>query len=297
MASEARTAQQIVAALHARGQLTTDLSPVGVRPRLGEYTAQLWERRHFIWMDAQHRAATSHSRNRLGNVWLFLKPLLEALMYWLIFDRILGVTRGMENFPAFIIIGVLMFRSTMRSVASGPQTLRSGQAMIRAFTFPRAALPISAEIRETLQMVIAIFVMMVMIIVVPKHESPEWTWLLVPVVFAMQSVLNLGICFIMSRVGFVFPDTSQLMAFVARFLMYGSGVIFPVERFIDHPTAMFLIHLNPLYHMLIMYRELLMDGVIPSADHWITMGAWTAVLLIGGFIFFWRGEATYGGER
>ena len=49
--------------------------------------------------------------------------------------------------------------------------------------------------------------MIVMIMVVPYHESPEFTWLLVPVIFVFQFFLNLGISLMMARIGFIFPDT------------------------------------------------------------------------------------------
>ncbi|MGP9846308.1 ABC transporter permease [Brachybacterium sp. 107] len=297
MASDVKTPQQIVEALDARGYQADGLTPVGVRPRLGEYLAQLWDRRHFIWMDARHRVATQNSRNRLGSAWLILKPMLDAAMYFVIFGLVLKITRGMENYPGFIIIGVLMFRSTMRAISQGPGQLLSGKAMIRAFSFPRAALPISAEIRESLQMVYTVAIMIVMIMVVPNHEQPELTWLLVPVIFVFQFFLNLGISLFMARVGFFFPDTTQFMTFVARFLMYGSGVIFPIERFLTNPIASALISVNPIYHMLVLYRAVLMDGTVPAAEHWMILGAWSVGLTVFGFIFFWRGEATYGNEQ
>lgn len=297
MASDVKTPQQIVGALESRGYQAKGLTPVGVRPRLGEYLAQLWDRRHFIWMDARHRVATQNSRNRLGSAWLLLKPMLDAAMYFVIFALILKVTRGMENFPGFIIIGVLMFRSTMRAISQGPSQLVSGKAMIRAFTFPRASLPISAEIRESLQMVYTVAIMIVMIMVVPNHEQPEVTWLLVPVIFVFQFFLNLGISLVMARVGFIFPDMTQFMSFVGRFLMYGSGVIFPIERFLTNPIASALIAVNPIYHMLVLYRAVLMDGTVPAAEHWLILGAWSVGLTVFGFLFFWRGEATYGNEQ
>lgn len=297
MAADVKTAQQIIAALDSRGYEAAGLTPVGVRPRLGEYLAQLWARRHFIWMDARHRVATQNSRNRFGSAWLVLKPMLDAAMYFVIFGLVLGITRGMENFPAFIIIGVLMFRSTMRAISQGPGQLVAGKAMIRAFTFPRAALPLSAEIRESLQMVYTVTIMLVMIIVVPYHEQPELTWLLVPVIFIFQFFLNLGISLFMARIGFIFPDTTQFMTFAGRFLMYGSGVIFPIDRFLTNSVASLLINVNPIYHMLVLYRAVLMDGTVPAPEHWLILGAWSVGLTLFGFLFFWRGEATYGNEQ
>ncbi|QCR52966.1 ABC transporter [Brachybacterium sp. SGAir0954] len=294
MRGDTRAAEQITGALESRGMLVENLSPVGVRPGIGEYLAQLWERRHFIWMDARHRVATQNSRNRLGSLWLVLKPMLDAVMYFVVFVLILGVTRNMENYAAYVIIGVMMFRSTMRSIGQGANTLQSGKAMIRAFSFPRASLAISAEIRDALQMTYAVATMLVMIVIIPPHVFPAVTWLLVPVVFLMQFFLNLGITFCMARIGQLFPDTTQLMTFAGRFLMYGSGVLFPVERFLTHPIAMALITANPIYHMLALYRGLLMDHVIPPAEHWAILGGWACGLTVIGFLFFWQGEESYG---
>lgn len=297
MAERSRTTAALMTGLRERGLDPSGLSPIGVRPRLGEYIAALWERRHFIWMDARHRVATQNSRNVLGRLWLVLRPLLDALMYFVIFAVILKVDRGMENFPGFIIIGILMFRSTMRAISQGPSQLHAGKAMIRAFSFPRASLPISAEIREAIQMIYTVAIMLVMIMIVPNHEQPEWTWFLVPVIYVLQFTLNLGLSLTFARIGFIFPDAAQFMSFVGRFLMYGSGVIFPLEKFVDRPALMFIIEMNPIYHMILMYREILMDGVIPSAEHWMILAAWAFGLLLFGFIFFWQGEETYGAEQ
>lgn len=297
MAEDAKSAQRIQAALKERGMDPSGLEPVGVRPGLGEYLAQLWGRRHFIWTDARHRVATQNSRNRLGSLWLLLRPMLDALMYYLIFAVVLDVDRGMENYPAYILIGVLMFRSTMSAISQGPNTLQSGKAMIRAFTFPRAALPISAQIRDAFQMFYTVPVVLVMIMVIPEHERPEFTWLLIPVIFAFQFVLNLGISLVMSRIGFLLPDITQLMTFVARFLMYTSGVIIPVDRFLDTPVFREFIQVNPIYHMLVIYREALMDGTVAAPEHWLILGAWGGGLTLVGFLFFWQGEETYGAEQ
>lgn len=297
MANDLMTTRQIVEALEVRGETVGTLSPVGVRPPLGEYIRRLWERRHFIWMDAGHRVTNQNNRNRLGNVWLVLKPFLDAFMYWVIFALILGIDRGMANYTAYLVIGILMFRSTMSSISSGPGILGSGRAMIRAFSFPRASLVVSAEVRSMFQMFYSIPVMLVAIIVLPNHETPEWTWLILPAVFVMHQILNLGIAFFMARIGHIVPDASQVMSFSARFLMYGSGVIFPVDRFLDNQIVSVLIQLNPIYHMLALYRGILMDGVIPPLGHWLYLAGWGIGLTVLGFVFFWRGEATYGGDE
>lgn len=300
MESDVKQAPEVVRALEAQGMDASGLSPIGVRPPLDQYLQELWGRRHFIWMDSRHRLATKHARHRLGRIWLVLRPVLDAALYFVVFGLIIGARGGIENFAAYVVVGILMFQSTMRSVSQGPGLIRSGSAMIRAFSFPRAAIPLSWEIRDALQMRFTLPVALVMIMVIPPHEMPGWTWLLVVPIFALQMILNLGIAFLLARVGFVFPDTSQLMGVVARFLMYGSGVIFPVEHYLsrlDSPIFEMAIEANPIYHMLAMYRSALIDNTAPPLESWLIFGAWAVGLLLVGFVVFWQGEASYGDDR
>ncbi|MBK0330732.1 ABC transporter permease [Brachybacterium sp. MASK1Z-5] len=297
MRTDVRTAPQLRRDLERRGLDVSALGPVGVRPSLPKYISDLWERRHFIWMDSRHRITLQNSRNRLGNLWLILRPLFDAAMYFVIFGMILKADRGIDNFTAYIIIGVLMFRSTMQSLSQSPGTLRVGKPMIRAFSFPRAALPISAQLRESMQMVLTVVVMLAMIVVLPNHEIPRLSWLLVIPIFLMQCMLNLGVSLLMSRVGFILPDVSQVITVLSRVLMYGSGVIFPIDNYLTHPVAGAIIQANPIYQLLHMYRRVLMDGTAPTVASWVILAVWCVGILIIGFVFFWRGEATYGDEQ
>lgn len=296
MASDGSAFATLIRAFEARGQDPGDLSPIGVRPPFGEYLRQLWERRHFIWYDSRQRAATQESRSTLGNVWLVLRPMLDAAFYWIIFGVLLGATRGVENFPAFIVIGILMFRSTASAITAGTGTMRAGKAMIRAFSFPRASIPISAALQATLTAVITTVSMCVSIILIPPHALPSLTWFLMIPIFLMHMAMNLGITFITARVGFHLPDISNIMSILSRILMYSSGVIFPIEMFIDDPTIRGIVMLNPLYRVIDMARTVLIDGQVPGLDSWLILSGWIVVFGVGGFLFFWRGEEIYGRE-
>lgn len=296
MTNDVRTFSELTRALGDRGQDPVDLAPIGVRPRFGDYLRQLWERRHFIWYDSRQRAATQESRSLLGNGWLVLRPMLDAAFYWLIFGVLIGVDRGVENFPAFIVIGILMFRSTAAAITSGTGSMRAGRPMIRAFSFPRAAIPISNVLQSGLTAVVTTTSMCLAIILIPPHAFPQATWPLMIPVFLLHMSMNLGITFITARIGFHLPDVANFMSVFSRILMYTSGVIFPIERFIDDPTLRSIVTLNPLYRVIDMSRTVLIDGKVPELDSWLILLAWVAVLVVGGFLFFWRGEESYGRE-
>jgi len=296
VAIEAKTSTEVMRELEERGHDPSELFHIGVRPPLAVYVNQLWQRRHFIWYDSRQRAANQNTRHLLGNLWLVLKPMLDAVFYYVIFALLLKVDRGIENFPAFLVIGLLMFRSTSGAISAGGGSMRAAKSMLRAFSFPRAAVPISNVLQRALTAVITTSAMCVAIILIPPHALPKLTWVLIVPIFVLHMFVNLGITFITARIGWHFPDMTNLMSVISRMLMYGSGVMFPIERFISDPVIREIVMLNPLFRIIEMSRSVLIDGTVPDLKSWLIVSAWAVVLVVGGLLFFWRGEESYGRE-
>src|SRR5699024_251258 len=226
---------------------TQGLEPIDENASLSEYFKERWQRRHLMWRESKNKVISQYSHTFLGLLWLVLDPLLLAAFYWVTFGIVLEISRGMDNFVAFIIIGILTFRFSSGIIGESTKVIASSRSMIKAFSYPRAAIPISLVIRETLAQFVVMAVMLVMILVIPPHVSLDATWLLFPAVFIFQIIINLGIAFFFSRIGYKIPDFAQAMSFVTRILMYGSGVIFPVERFLENETALAIVQANPIY--------------------------------------------------
>jgi len=276
------------------------LRRVGSRPPLREYMTEMWDRRHFVWAGARGKALTRYSGERLGAFWHVLRPLLDAVFYGVLFGLVLQVSRGMENYIAFVIIGIFMFQLSSRAISGGVTLIRQSKAMIRAFAFPRATLAASEVLRELMTSAAAIAVMFAVIMAVPPHELPTVSWSYFPVVLLLHTTLNLGLTLFFGWLGAVLPDLSQVMSFATRILLYGSAVIFPIERFIerltDDPTLLLVVQANPIYIVLDMYRTILISGAVPPADDWIRLSAWAFGSLVVGFVFFWASEERYGRE-
>lgn len=285
-----------------RDQLETqygDLSHlrrVGTRPPLREYFTELIDRRHFIWAGARGEAVTRYSNERLGVAWYVLRPLLDAAFYWFVFGVLLNVTRGMENYTAFIIIGVFMFQLSSRAITGGVSLIRNSKPMIRAFAFPRAALGASMVLRDLMSSMPAIAMMFILIVAIPPHEAPNVTWSFFPVILALQLTMSLGFVLFFGWLGARMPDLAQAMSFISRLLMYGSAVIFPISRFIDQPALLTIIEANPIYVVLNMYRMTLIDGAAPPLENWLQLTAWAVGALVVGFSLFWWDEERYGRE-
>ncbi|MGO1544816.1 MAG: ABC transporter permease [Gulosibacter sp.] len=273
------------------------LTKVGGRPSLLQYIREIWERRHFIWRESRKKVATGNAQDRLGIAWLVIRPLLDAIFYIAIFGLVLQAGHDVENYVAFVIIGVFMFQLTSAAISGGTTAMRSSRAMIRAFSFPRASIIVAILLRSILERLPAMAVMLLIIILWPPHELPTLAWALVPAVFGLQTILNFALGLIFARFGASFPDMANAVSFVVRILMYTSAVIFPITRFEEFPVAVLFIEANPIYIILEMYRTILIGGTVPLADSWMSAAAWAFGLCAFGLVWFWKGEESYAREQ
>ncbi|WP_049573353.1 ABC transporter permease [Streptomyces sp. SBT349] len=277
------------------------LSVSGARPSLPQYVRQLWGRRHFIVAFSQAKLTAQYSQAKLGQVWQVATPLLNALVYFLIFGLLLESRGGMGNdeYVPFLVTGVFVFTFTQASVLAGVKSISGNLGLVRALHFPRASLPISFSLQQLQQLLFSMTVLV--IIVVSFGYMPSFTWFLVVPALALQFVFNCGLAMIMARWGSGTPDLAQLMPFVLRTWMYASGVMFPLRHMIekrDWPGWVAdVVSANPAAVYMDLVRYALIDGAyrdtVPAATGLYALG-WALVVGIGGFLYFWKAEERYG---
>jgi ABC-type polysaccharide/polyol phosphate export systems, permease component len=285
-----RKGGESLAALAERHGLRRSIS----RPSLPIYLRQLWERRHFIVAYATSRNVSKYSDSMLGQLWQVLTPLLNAAVYWLMFGVILGQRKGIENYPAFLITGVMVMTFTQRSVTGGAKSISSNLSLIRALHFPRASLPLAYTIQELQQLGWSMAVLIVLVLV--TGEPVTLLWLLIPVILALQTLFNIGAALLIARVGAFLRDMNQLLPFALRTWLYASGVFFSIEqRTAGLPDFLrWMLEFNPAAAFIEFMRDLLVYQRVPEQWAWITCVFWAVFALIVGFWYFWRAEERYG---
>lgn len=270
---------------------------VGARPGIVAYLKGIWKFRHFIYFDSQARIAAGHDEDRLGKIWLVLNPILNGATYYFVFGLLLGTGRGIENFLGYLIIGTFMFRFTTQAIINGARSINNNKSVVQAFNFPRATLPVAANIREFMANVPAYVVMIILVLVIPPMEKITWLWLLMIPLVALQFLFNLGLSLILARIVTRFSDFVHIISFGTRIWLYLSAVFFSIDRFASHPWLVTFMHWNPMYCVLEIARDCILYGVLPHPHRWLVLIIWAVVLLIVGIFVFWRAEESYGQER
>ena len=90
-----------------------------------------------------------------------------------------------------------------------------------------------------------------------------------------------------------FIDTIQILPFIFRLILYGSGVIFNVDSYVESGgIAELIFKLNPIYCFITLARWSVMGGEFPATLMVIAIG-WSVAMLVGGFLWFRAAEERY----
>ncbi|MFI6035758.1 ABC transporter permease [Streptomyces sp. NPDC051315] len=285
-----------LAALAARHGLSVS----GARPSLPRYVRQLWARRHFISAFATAKLTAQYSQAKLGQVWQVMTPLLNAAVYYFIFGVLLETKKGVADYIPFLVTGVFVWTFTQSSIMAGTRAISGNIGLVRALHFPRAALPISFCLQQLQQLLFSMAALVIILLCV--GVPPALSWVLAVPALVLQFVFNAGVSMILARLGAKTPDIAQLMPFVLRTWMYISGVMWSIDNLLSNHSDLpawvgDLLRANPAAVYIDLMRFALIDTFTarqlpPHVWAWAT--GWALLVGVGGFIYFWKAEETYG---
>lgn len=285
-------------AIADRGDLAAShgLQRVGARPGLFEYSRQMWRRRHFVSALSRATFSSGYSRTHLGQAWQLLTPLLDAAVYYAIFGVLLSTRRGVDNYIAFLVVGVFAFRFTQSSVLSGARAVSGNTGLIRALHFPRAVLPVSGTAVNLYGLLASMAVLLP--IVVLTGESPSLRWLQLLPALGLQTLFCLGLSCIAARVGARVPDLTQILPFLLRIWLYVSGVFYSIDVLAGtygYGVVRNVLTSNPGALFVDLTRDALISGNRHLSSHdWLYASGWAILVAVLGYVYFWRSEDRYG---
>jgi teichoic acid transport system permease protein len=276
-----------------------DLRRVGIRLPLRDYLTEVWRRREFAVTVPMGELKAQNQDTALGQFWHLLNPMFLILIYWFIFGVILGVgggaRRGVDHYLPFLIVGVITYNYTRSSVQTGARMIVKNRKLVQSINFPRAILPLSAMVSESVSHLYAMPVMFGLLLVIPDGPAPMWSWLLMVPILIVHALFNLGLSMAVARFSFHFRDVQQFLPYLLRLYLYMSGVIIPITGdLIGNEVIRTILQINPMYNIIEMAREAVLDGGIVEPRVWILGPVWAVALLVIGFWYFRRAENEYG---
>ena len=221
-----------------------------VRPELRPYLESLWERRPFMIALAKSEIRGRRSSTMLGSIWGLVDPLFQAAIYLFLFFIIRGGKGQATSWLPVLLGGMFLFRYTGTAINDGGRSVRNSRDLMLSSNFPRAVLPLSAVYKGVLSFIPSIFVFGVVYVFFGNGFNLSLVFL--PVLFAIQTVTNIGIALIMSTATAFVRDMDNALSMITRVLLFATPVIYPISLL--PPELNTILSLNPLYPLFVNYQ-------------------------------------------
>jgi len=224
-----------------------------------------------------------YAQSVLGILWAFLNPLIQSLVYTVVFGKLAKLDSEGIPYILFSFVAIVAWSYFSNVLTDSTNALTKNKSMLSKVYFPRLILPFSAVFSRLIDFAISIFVMLGLLIFYGFY--PQWDVLYFPLLLIILILTALGAGNLLSALSLRYRDVKHVMTFMVRLLMYATPVVYSIK--IIPEKFIFIYSLNPMVGVIEGMRSIFINS---KAFPWqlIVPGAIVAVLLFTGGTFYFK---------
>jgi len=258
-----------------------------------ELLASPWRYRHllreFVSRDIKGRFAGTFA----GTLWTVINPLATMLAYFFVFSvvirmRVTAAETGTDNFLVFFLSGFFPWLMFSESLVKAVNSLVVQSGLITKMVFPVELLPLSSLL-SSFVLNGAGFLLFLLYLLVTGLAHPSWVFL--PLLVGMEMLFALGLAWFLAALCVFIRDIAEILNIVIMLWFFGTPIIYPASMVPASLRPLFT--LNPMFHFVRGYRELLLFHRLDPGLVGGLFGFSLAVCLLGGW-FFARLKPSFG---
>lgn len=219
----------------------------------------------------------------LGFFWSFLSPLCLMAVYTLVFTYYMR-SFAVDNYAIFLFTGLLPWIWSSSALQEGTNAIVSSGHLITKSMFPPQILPTVTVLTTLVNFLLSIPLLFIFMAIAGMSFHP--TLAVLPVIIVGQFLFLLGVVFALSALNVFFRDVQHIVANILTLIFFLCPIVYPSQAVPE--KFRFTVELNPLAAITVLYHQVLIDGVWPSANQIALFSAAIAIALLGGTYIFNR---------
>ena len=152
---------------------------------------ELYQYRELLKSNVKKDIRGKYKASFLGVLWSFINPLLQVLVYAIVFPYIMRVQT--PNYLVFLICGIIPWTWFVNSVSQGATTITNNANLIKKVYFPREILPISTVTSGVVNFLISCIIILIFTIV--GGVGISWHLVFLPIIMILQFIFSLSLAF------------------------------------------------------------------------------------------------------
>lgn len=245
---------------------------------------ELYQNRRLIWKLAKNDFKKRYAGSYLGAVWAMVQPVVTVIMYYIVFDVIIGSTRQMASdgveipYVLFLTAGLVPWFYFSEALTNGTNALIEYNYLVKKVVFKISILPIIKIIAATF---IHVFFAGVLLLIscIYGYYPTIYTIQLVYYSFCMF-IFVLALSYSTCAIMVFFKDIGQIISIILQIGMWATPILWNINGISS--TMQVIVKINPIVYIVNGYRSALCEQTWFFEDFYSTMYFWIITVVIFG---------------
>ena len=240
----------------------------------------IFQYRDLIYQLVRRDIVTRYKRSVLGIAWTMLQPLGMMIVMTLVFSN---VFHSVEGYPSYILSGLIAWTFFSQTTTAAIHQIVWGGTLLHRIYLPRTSFAVSAIGTGVINLTISLVPLIAIMLITSRPI--HWSIIFVPVAIILLAAFALGVGLILSTLAIYFPDVAEMYQIILVAWMYVTPIIYP-EEILPEAYRYWVTNLNPMYHLVRIFRMPLYEGVLPSWPEMAIASGIAIITLVIGWLFF-----------
>ena len=241
---------------------------------------ELYDYREMIYMMVRRDLRSRYKGSILGFFWTFLNPLLQIMVYGVVFSTIMRV--DIEDFYIYLFVGFVPWFMLSSAVNQGAICIQSQSNLVEKIYFPRMVLPLSTVLTCFVNMLFSELVVFAVLLL--SGFGLSGYIIALPPIMLIQLLFVFGIVLVVSACTVYVRDLAHILEIVTMAWFYATPICYTPEMLPEE--FRFLLYANPMSGIVDCYRQALYYKEWPDLSMaMLALSIGVVTVFAGGVIF------------
>lgn len=241
---------------------------------------EIFAYREMIFNLVRKDLRTRYKGSILGFLWTFVNPLLQLVIYTIVFSIILRV--DVDKFHIYLFVALVPWIFFTSSIQGGATSIIFNADLIKKIYFPRLVLPISVVSAAFMNMVFSMLIVFAALII--SGIGISWHVVYLPVIMILEYFFALGMAFIFSALNVYFRDLEHILGIITMAWFYLTPIVYTIDMVPQQYLGLF--YLNPMTSMVQAYRDILYYHQVPQFATLGSIAVFAVIFMVVGYVLF-----------
>ena len=251
---------------------------------------ELYQYRELLKSNVKKDIRGKYKGSFLGILWSFINPLLQVVVYAIVFPYIMKVKT--DNYLIFLICGIIPWTWFITSINNGTNCIVCNGNIIKKVYFPRAILPISIVTSGMINFLISCLIILLFVLIGGLGIS--WHLVFLPLLVLIQYIVTLAFVFLFSAINVYIKDIEYIVIFMLNMAFYATPVLYSIDMFSG--WFLWVFKLNPMAHLINAYRDIFYVHQVPEILNLLILLGVGIIILVLCYLVFNKLEKRFAEE-